>query len=113
MPAKHVPPAIESRPRPTCESCPFFAGLDSSPGLGHCQRYPPTTPDDVAAQRRPEDRDHRFPKMLAHQWCGEHPDMAAWIDEERRRKFREMRGSVVPAMRDPKLTARPHRWDLP
>jgi hypothetical protein len=64
--------------RPTCVSCPFWAENEGSM-LGECRRQPPTMPYAEAA----ENTDGIWPVTLETEWCGEHPDMPAWIEQRR------------------------------
>lgn len=52
--------------RPTCATCPYWQEPQDdtygAPDYGQCRR-----------------RAYYFPLRKADEWCGEHPDMPAWI----------------------------------
>jgi hypothetical protein len=57
--------------RPTCKTCPFW--YRHGPGIEECRRNPPAFSPEADKYQ------NRFPDTTADAWCGEHPDMTAWL----------------------------------
>lgn len=70
--------------RPTCATCPFWRRpLEHT--YGECRRFPPQS---VTAGRRGDNSplgytDFDSPRVMAEDWCGEHPDFPAWLAARR------------------------------
>lgn len=80
----------EDDKRPTCETCPYWNRDGKEPEAvvhsgvtvwAECRRTGPNWEGD----------ERRGGWLLSHHqdWCGEHPDMDAWIERRRRAKANE------------------------
>lgn len=61
--------------RPTCATCPYWVRLDSHVGechAGHPTRY-------AFGIWAGQSSSCAWPKPESTEWCGQHPDMPAWI----------------------------------
>jgi len=71
--------------RPMCKTCPYwFEGVEyiEESLEGYCQRPPPIVLDRPV----PIGTHSCWPNSMEDDWCGEHPDFAEWIDENRQPK---------------------------
>ena len=65
-------------PRPTCGTCPHWdAFKDKQVGLCRIVVATGYRGEESEAFARPD-----WPKTDHDEWCGQHPDMAAWIETE-------------------------------
>lgn len=62
--------------RPTCATCPWWARQDGYDS-GQCRRHPPLLFLNQYPAACQYSQDH--PSTDGGHWCGEHPDMPAWI----------------------------------
>jgi len=70
---EHLSPAPTERP--TCATCPYWAGPeDAHGGLGSCR---PRSPRHLGSQC------DDFAIVSSIEWCGDHPDFPAYIASRR------------------------------
>lgn len=62
--------------RPSCGSCPYWSGGHHGFADGSCHRRAPSGPVDTM-------RDYIFVPMNSTDFCGEHPQFAAWIESRK------------------------------
>jgi hypothetical protein len=60
--------------RPTCESCVFFNGAPVASPEGWCFKG---IPQVFVIGEHPNTM---WPEVSVSDWCGEHPDFAAWVE---------------------------------
>lgn len=78
--------------KPTCATCPYWASGSHGFADGSCRRRAPSGPIDTM-------RDYIFAPMNSTEWCGEHPDFPAWIEETRKPAEASGAGAIM-AMRN-------------
>lgn len=62
-------------PRPTCATCAHWEISRAVPNRGACHGAPPTEDDT-------NNIGSAFVPTMEDDWCGQHPDMPAWIRDE-------------------------------
>jgi hypothetical protein len=71
--------------QPTCATCPFWEPdtNERPPLIGWCHRHAPRFVAEIQARHDAheglDDLAFSFPKTLAGDWCGEHPDFPAYL----------------------------------
>ena len=63
--------------RPTCATCPWWIGAGEK--MRDCMRFPPLAQAVTRVTADAPDVVSFLPISRADMFCGEHPDMRAWI----------------------------------
>jgi hypothetical protein len=66
--------------QPTCKTCPYWDKSDDDPMMGECRHSAPTP---LVRFSYVDSRDAVWAVTEEDAWCGQHPDVPAWIEAQR------------------------------